>query len=102
MARRWIEAVQSDGQLTRELRRAESLVSVRMDQLGVRPEARGRPAVLRVDAALRGIELALRYVDRPGEELTQEADERRRLLERCRLVRHPNLERSEVRMDPDV
>ena len=44
-------------QLARELGTVERLVAIGMDELPVRPEARRRPAVLLVDAALAGIEL---------------------------------------------
>src|SRR5439155_12135619 len=90
-----VEPVQGNRQLARQRRDGERFVAVRVNEFPVRPEARGGPAVLLVDAALGGLERSRRRLERPGAEPMPHTDEGARVLDRGRLVRRPNLERSE-------
>src|SRR5947207_11633722 len=73
-----------------------------MNELSVRSDARSRPAILIVDPTLGGVERTRRRVDRPLAERMHETDQCAGVLDRGRLVRSTNLERSEPRMWADV
>ena len=98
LARRRVELRRLDRQRADELGHREQAPAV--DQLCLGPEPAGRPAVLLVDAAVGRLGGGVR--ERPLREVAKELDERRADLERGRLVRHPDLERAEARVRPNV
>src|SRR5438046_2299926 len=65
-------------------------------------DRRPRQAGLLVDPTLGGVERTRRRVDRPLAERMHETDQCAGVLDRGRLVRSTNLERSEPRMWADV
>src|SRR5262245_66571971 len=73
-----------------------------MDELGAETEARGRPAVLLVDPSRSRIMRGPRTLERDTTELLQDRRQPGRDREGGRLVGHPDLERPERRVRPDV
>src|SRR5216683_4358549 len=102
LALRRIEAAHGHGQLACQRRDRERFVAVRMNELSVRSEARSGPAILLVDPTLGGVERTRRRFDRPLAERMHEPDQGTGVLDRGRLVRSTNLERSEARVWADI
>src|SRR5919109_5385126 len=77
-----VKSVDCDRQLARKFGYRDGFVPLGMDQFAVRPEARGGPAVLLVDPALRRVRRRGRRIQAPLAQRVKDADERGRSLER--------------------